>query len=102
MNKALDIYVKYGDIVSTFTINTSNLQISLPEIVHRSILPSSSLPIKIMMGKEYTIPDEYPSEATVESTRELIRQQVMKMTDSRIIIQQVDEAILTAEQWFSE
>jgi hypothetical protein len=101
MIKALDVKIKYGDIEDTLTLYTEKVEVSLTELVHQCYLPSSTLPVKLFMGQEYvtkTVKGMTPG--YLHDIREELKSKVSTMTDSHIVMEQLCNAIETAQEWF--
>ena len=108
MIKALDVTLKYKESgeEDKFTIYTSRLEISLTEVVHQSILPSSAIGLSIFMGKEYL--GKYQEdwvEGEVDKIRETIRERVtnyinQKSPKDRRLLAMLEEGFNTALEWF--
>jgi len=116
--KCLRISLTYQDKVEEFIISTKNLQLSLSEIVHRSLLQSKGFPIKIFMSEEFSrtltletheekgIPliqkDESLIEVQdVEAFRRLLASKIYLLCDgNENILDQLDQAIYNAKDWF--
>lgn len=101
MIKALDVKIKYGDIEDVLTVYTESIEVSLTELVHQCYLPSSTLPVKLYMGQEYitkSVKGMTPS--YLSNIRTELKNKVSTMTDSQIIMDQLCDAIETAQEWF--
>jgi hypothetical protein len=101
MIKALDVKIKYGDIEDSLTIYTENIETSLTELMNQSYLPSSTFPVKLYMGQEYvtkTVKGMTPG--YLSKIREELKNKVGTMTDSKIVMNQLCDAIETAQEWF--
>lgn len=101
MIKALDVKIKYGDIEDTLTLYTESIETSLTELMNQCYLPSSTLPVKLFMGQEYvtkTVKGMTPG--YLSDIRTELKSKVSLMTDSQIVMNQLCQAIETAQEWF--
>lgn len=102
--KLLNIQVKYKDQEKVFTIYTDNINISLIELLHQSFLPSSSMPIKVYMGEEYVgeVISQGMIPGNLSNIREELRSKTRELSNEQAVIDQIDDAINTAIEWFGD